>query len=119
MSIHYALAASVTLFANILHHPLDPKVESDLQLMIDVTSFLSSFEDQNVSVSDSAVPIFQEINRVAAEHVNKAQYKAPKYTKRSRAISRNTEEPDAESDESDNEDYKTDELISNKTISGV
>ncbi|RAL68298.1 hypothetical protein DID88_007028 [Monilinia fructigena] len=61
MSIHNALSACVTLFANILHHPLDPQVQSDL---------------------------------------------SPKYTKRSRAKSRNTENPNSEDDESEHEDYK-------------
>ncbi|KAG4031278.1 hypothetical protein MFRU_009g00680 [Monilinia fructicola] len=106
MSIHNALSACVTLFANILHHPLDPQVQSDLRLMNDVISFISSFEDQCSGTGHPAVPIFQEINRVAADHVNKAQHKAPKYTKRSRAKSRNIENPNSEDDDSEHEDYR-------------
>ncbi|TGO90997.1 hypothetical protein BPOR_0043g00080 [Botrytis porri] len=117
MSIYNALAACVTLFANILQHPLDPQVQSDLQLMNDVVSFLSSFEDQGAAESHPSTPIFQEINRVAMEHVNKAQSRAPKNTKRSRATSRNTVEPITESDDSDYEDYRTEELESRKTVS--
>lgn len=119
MSIYNALAACVTLFANILQHPLDPQVQSDLQLMNDVMSFLSSFEDQGAAESHPSIPIFQEINRVAMEHVNKAQLRAPKNTKRSRAKSSNTEEPNTESDDSDDEDYRTEELESRKTVSEV
>ncbi|KAF7923624.1 hypothetical protein EAE99_006883 [Botrytis elliptica] len=119
MSIYNALAACVTLFANILQHPLDPQVQSDLQLMNDVVSFLSSFEDQGAAESHPSIPIFQEINRVAMEHVNKAQRRAPKNTKRSRAKSSNTEEPNTESDDSDDEDYRTEELESRKTVSEI
>ncbi|KAM0137778.1 hypothetical protein ACHAP3_004008 [Botrytis cinerea] len=119
MSIYNALAACVTLFANILQHPLEPQVQPDLQLMSDVVSFLSSFEDQGAAESHPSVPIFQEINRVAVEHVKKAQRRAPKLTKRSRARSRNNEEPDTESDYSDDEDYRAEELESRKTLSEV
>lgn len=119
MSIYNALAACVTLFANILQHPLDPQAQPDLQLMSDVVSFLSSFEDQGAAESHPSVPIFQEINRVAVEHVKKAQRRAPKLTKRSRARSRNNEEPDTESDYSGDEDYRAEELVSRKTISEV
>ncbi|KAF7958566.1 hypothetical protein EAE96_002106 [Botrytis aclada] len=119
MSIYNALAACVTLFANILQHPLDPQVQPDLQLMNDVVLFLSSFEDRGAAESHPSVPIFQEINRVAVEHVKKAQRRAPKYTKRSRATSRNTEEPNTESDDSNDEDYRTEELESHKTVSEI
>ncbi|KAF7867341.1 hypothetical protein EAF04_005424 [Stromatinia cepivora] len=114
--IHYALEACVTLFANILQHPLDPQAQSDLQLMNDVISFISSFEDHGAAESHPAAPIFQEVNRVAAEHVNKAQRGAPKYTKRSRASSCNIEEPHTESDESDEEDYNAEGQVSSNRV---
>ncbi|KAJ8070354.1 hypothetical protein OCU04_000735 [Sclerotinia nivalis] len=114
--IHYALAACATLFENILQHPLDPQAQYDLQLMNDVISFLSNFEDHGPADSHPTVPVFQEVNRVAAEHVNKAQREAPKYTKRSRASSRNFEEPHTESDESDEEDYKAEEKVGSNTV---
>ncbi|QSZ31053.1 hypothetical protein DSL72_000614 [Monilinia vaccinii-corymbosi] len=115
MSIHNALSSCVTLFANILQHPLDPQVQSDLRLMNDVISFISSFEDQCSGTGHPALPIFQEITRVAAEHVNKAQFKAPKYSKRSRAKYCNVDNTNTESDESDYEDYKTEEQAGSMT----
>ncbi|EDO01858.1 hypothetical protein SS1G_04333 [Sclerotinia sclerotiorum 1980 UF-70] len=114
--IHYALAACVSLFEHILQYPLDPQAQYDIQLMNDVISFLSSFEDNGAAESHPAVPIFHEINRVAAEHVNKAQHEATQYTKRSRDSSRDVEEPYTESDESEEEDYEVEEELCSNIV---
>ncbi|CAD6448104.1 c61468a0-9166-417d-a668-0208a30c0a27 [Sclerotinia trifoliorum] len=115
--IHYALAAHVSLFENVLEHPLDPQAQYDIQLMNDVISFLSSFEDSGAAESHPAVPIFQEMNHVAAEHVKKAQREATQYTKRSRSSSHDSEELYTESDESEEEDYyKVEEEVNSNII---
>lgn len=104
---------------NILYHPLDPQAQSDLQLMNDVTSFISNSEDQAPMINHVGIPIFHEINRIAADHVRKAREKAPKYTKRSRAKSRNSEDSNTESDESNDEDHNTEEPWGSSTASEV
>ncbi|PQE22827.1 fungal specific transcription factor domain protein [Rutstroemia sp. NJR-2017a BBW] len=108
MSDYYPLSACLILFSNLLQHPLDPQAQSDLRLMNKVTSFLSSFSDDQASEDlNPIIPIFLEINRVAADYVVKARKKPSKNSKRSRGESFNTAESSSGSDESSDELYES------------
>jgi hypothetical protein len=82
----YPLAASLTLFANILQNPRDPQALSDIELMKSVTTFLSGFfDDKTFPESDFVVKVFLEVNRRAAQHVEKARMQGTQVLKRARS----------------------------------
>jgi hypothetical protein len=108
MSDYYPLSACLILFSNLLQHPLDSQAQSDLRLMNNVTSFLSSFSDSQDSEDlNPIIPMFLEISRVAADYVDKASKEPSKNSKRSRGQSFNTAESPSGSDESSDELYET------------
>lgn len=109
MSDYYPLSACLILFSNLLQHPLDPQAQSDLRLMNNVTSFLSNFSDilHSEEEVNPIVPIFLEINRIAADYVDTARRRSSKNSKRSRGQSSHTAESPSDSDESSDELYET------------
>ncbi|KAM3084212.1 hypothetical protein ACMFMF_001570 [Clarireedia jacksonii] len=119
MSDYHPLSACLILFSNLLQHPLDPQAQSDLRLMNNVTSFLSNFSSSQDSEDfNPHVPTFLEINRIAADYVDKARKEPSKNSKRRRGQSFNTSELPSDSDESSDELYETAEPRS-RAASGV
>lgn len=86
---YYPLTASLTLFANILQNPRDPQALSDIELMKSVTTFLSGFfDDKSYLESTLVIKIFLEVNRLAAEYVEKCRMQGTQAPKRGRGDSR-------------------------------
>ncbi len=78
MCNYYPLAASLTLFANILQNPLAPTAIPDIALMHCVTSILTSNYSAASSPRSSVhLQIFKEILAVATQFVAKARGEDP------------------------------------------
>jgi len=75
MILYYPVSAAVTLFANILQTPEDPRARSDLRLMHQVCSFLStSSADEETGYVKRVLTLtteFERIARIVLEKVDK------------------------------------------------
>ena len=92
--MYYPVSALVTLFANVLQNPLDPRARPDLRLMRSVCEFLLAIreEDENGSVT-RMLAICEEFDRIAKVVLDKAEKE--QQTRRKR------KHPSGKDDESD------------------
>ncbi|KAF8470584.1 fungal-specific transcription factor domain-containing protein [Kalaharituber pfeilii] len=93
--MYYPVSALVTLFANILQNPLDPRARADLRLMHAVCDFLLAIreEDENGSVS-RMLAVCEEFDRIAKVVLDKAEKESHSRRKR-----KHTADQDVESEE--------------------
>lgn len=94
--MYYPVSALVTLFANILQNPLDPRAKSDLRMMHTVCEFLLAIreEDENGSVS-RMLQVCEEFDRIAKVVLEKAEKEASTRRKRKKEA---IEDKDKDSD---------------------
>ena len=78
IALYYPLTACLTLFAHVIQSPLDPRSDGDLELLRSTVSFL--FKHLNKEAMKSQLlfklNIFNELVKIAQEHVAKSKIKA-------------------------------------------
>jgi len=85
MALYTPLSAVLTLFANILQHPQDPNVKSDVELMNFVTEFLNKTETRLSPMAALIhAKIFQELRNIAVRFIEKTNSAGTKAIKRPR-----------------------------------
>ncbi|KAI5792464.1 fungal-specific transcription factor domain-containing protein [Peziza echinospora] len=81
--MYYPISALVTLFANILQNPLDPRARLDVRLMHDVCEFLMKLdEDDDEENVSRMVRVAGEFDRIAKVVLDKAEKEAQTRRKR-------------------------------------
>jgi len=92
--MYYPVSALVTLFANVLQNPLDPRARPDLRLMHNVCEFLLAIRDEDESGSVTRMlAVCKEFDRIAKVVLDKAEKE--QQTRRKR------KQPSDKDDESD------------------
>lgn len=84
--MYYPVSALVTLFANVLQNPLDPRARTDLRLMHNVCEFLLAIrEDDETGSVTRMLAICEEFDRIAKVVLDKAEKEQQTRRKRKQA----------------------------------
>lgn len=99
MILYFPVSALMTLFANILNNPLDPKVKSDIRLMNLVVNFLSMLgQEAEQGGVHRMLGVCSEFERIAKIVVEKAEKEPRRKRKNAEESTKGT--PSAASDAS-------------------
>ncbi|KAI4147148.1 MAG: hypothetical protein LQ340_005675, partial [Diploschistes diacapsis] len=83
MIIYYPVSALMTLFTNVLQNPQDARTRSDIRLMHQVVSFLSSIAiEEETGAVKRMLEVCVEFERIAKVVVDKAEKESHSRRKR-------------------------------------
>jgi hypothetical protein len=91
--LYYPVSALVTLFANILQNPTEPRAKSDIRLMNTLIDFLSKLRQEGHSVVKRMLRVCTELERISRVVTESARAEASSQRSTKRKAFTNLEAP--------------------------
>jgi hypothetical protein len=91
--LYYPVSALVTLFANILQNPTEPRAKSDIRLMNSLIDFLSKLRQEGHSVVKRMLRVCTELERIARVVTENARAEANSQRSKKRKARTDLEAP--------------------------